>query len=58
MTAFRSAYIYVKNTFIGILSETDDGYSFKYDANYLKSEKPLPISLTMPLQSEVPVFRI
>lgn len=58
MTAFRSAYIYLKNTFTGILSETDDGYSFKYDANYLKSEKPLPISLTMPLQSEVYTSKI
>lgn len=51
-SVFRTAYVYVRNTFAGILKETDEGYSFKYDTDYLKSEKPVAVSLTLPLQSE------
>ena len=43
MSVFRTAYVYVRNTFAGVLKETDNGYSFKYDADY---------SLTLPLQAE------
>ena len=42
MSVFRTAYVYVRNTFAGVLKETDNGYSFKYDA----------VSLTLPLQAE------
>ncbi len=30
----RTAYIYVKNTFAGLLKETEDGYSFSYDEDH------------------------
>ena len=53
MTTFRTAYIYVRNTFAGILKETDGGYSFKYDEVYLNSAKASPVSLILPLQSQV-----
>lgn len=46
---YRTAYIYVRNTFAGVLSETDYGYSFVYDKEYLKSEKATVVSLTLPL---------
>lgn len=46
---FRKAYVYVSNTFSGILKETEEGYSFSYDSEYLKSENPLAVSLTLPL---------
>lgn len=52
MSPLRSAYVYVRNVFAGILNETDDGYSFKYDADYLKSETAAAVSLTLPLQLE------
>lgn len=52
MSSLRSAYVYVRNVFAGILNETDDGYSFKYDADYLKSETASAVSLTLPLQLE------
>lgn len=52
MSSFRTAYIYVRNVFAGILKETDNGYSFKYDDNYLKSQNPASVSLTLPLQYE------
>ena len=52
MEAYRTAYVYVRDTFAGILKETDFGYSFIYDGEYLISENPSPISLTMPIRTE------
>ena len=52
MDAYRTAYVYVRDTFAGILKETDSGYSFVYDIDYLKSENPTAVSLTLPLQKE------
>ena len=52
MEAYRTAYVYVRNSFAGILKETDWGYSFKYDTDYLESKNPLPVSLTLPVQNE------
>lgn len=51
MEAYRTAYVYVRDTFAGTLKETDYGYSFAYDGEYLKNEKASAVSLTMPLQS-------
>lgn len=51
-SAYRTAYVYVRNIYAGILSETDEGYSFVYDEEYLKSENSLSVSLTLPKQSE------
>ena len=52
MEAYRTAYVYVRETFAGTLKETDFGYSFIYDNEYLESEKPTAVSLTLPIQSE------
>ncbi len=52
MEAYRTAYVYVRDTFAGILKETDSGYSFVYDGEYLESEKSTAVSLTLPLQAE------
>ena len=46
---YRSAYIYVRNVFAGVLSETDYGYSFLYDEEYLQNENATAVSLTLPL---------
>ena len=35
-TAYRTAYVYVRETFAGHLRETDSGYSFLYDEKYLE----------------------
>ena len=51
MSAFRTAYVYVRGVFAGELSETDDGYSFWYDKDYLMSENASAVSLTLPLSS-------
>lgn len=52
MSVFRSAYVYVRNTFAGIFKETDEGYSFKYDTNYLNGINASIVSLTLPLQEK------
>ncbi len=52
MSAFRKAYIYIRDHFAGVLEETDEGYSFSYDFDYIKSENAVPASLTLPLQNE------
>ena len=52
MDTFRTAYVYVQNTFAGILAETDDGYSFFYDSEYLLDEHASAVSLTLPLSEK------
>ncbi|MGI5971949.1 MAG: HipA N-terminal domain-containing protein [Oscillospiraceae bacterium] len=52
MSAFRTAYVYVRNIFAGLLAETDEGYSFSYDAEYLKRDNASAVSLTLPLSKE------
>ena len=32
---FRKAYVYVRDTYAGVLSETDSGYTFLYDREYM-----------------------
>lgn len=49
---FRTAYVYVRNTFAGILKETDEGYSFQYDDDYASDNANAPVSLTLPLKKE------
>ena len=61
-TAYRTAYVYVRETFAGHLRETDSGYSFLYDEKYLedpnstnvnfitKSTIPKPIMISKPKQ--------
>ena len=53
MSVFRTAYVYVRNTFAGELSETDDGYTFAYDSDYLKTDGASAVSLTLPLSEEI-----
>mgnify|MGYP006874685685 CR=1 FL=1 len=38
MEAYRTAFVYVREEFAGVLKETDYGYSFQYDKDYLASE--------------------
>ena len=47
MDAFRTGFVYVEDCYAGTLSETEDGYRFAYDADYLSSENPRAVSLTL-----------
>lgn len=50
MEVFRTAYVYVRNIYAGILAETDEGYSFTYDTEYLAKDTASAVSLTLPLR--------
>ncbi len=48
----KRAHIYYKDKIAGILAETDEGYEFIYEKEYLSSEGAKSISLTLPLREE------
>ena len=52
MEAYRTAYVYVREVFAGTLKETDAGYSFIYDSEYLADVNSSAVSLTLPMQKE------
>ena len=45
----RSGNVYVKNVFCGVVCETDAGYSFEYNKDYLQNNQAQAVSLTLPL---------
>ncbi len=45
----RSGKVYMKELFCGTVAESDDGYQFSYDAQYLLSQDSQAISKTLPL---------
>ena len=53
MNNLRKAYVYIRDVYAGILCETDDGYSFAYDEDYLKRDDASSCSLTLPLSKDV-----
>ena len=52
---FRKGSVFVRGRFAGMLRETDAGYEFVYDREYLDGSHPLAVNLTLPL-SEEPFF--
>ena len=52
MSDLRKATVYVQDIAAGILSETEDGYEFRYNREYLNIETSVPVSLTLPLSEE------
>lgn len=48
----RSVKVFFKNAFAGTLRETESGYEFAYNEDYLRSESAEPVSLTLPLRAE------
>ena len=47
---YRKAIVYSNNKKAGILEETESGYKFTYDKNFIK--KNVPISISLPLQTK------
>ncbi|MBQ1771633.1 MAG: HipA N-terminal domain-containing protein [Clostridia bacterium] len=52
MNGFRKAAVFVRDRCAGILAETDAGYRFEYDPSYLAHSDAVPVSLTLPLQTQ------
>lgn len=48
----RQGLVYLSDSLAGILTEDENGYSFRYDEEYLSLPDALPVSLTLPLRQE------
>lgn len=48
----RRAKVYMKKELAGLITETDNGYEFFYEANYLNRSGVKPVSLTLSLQDK------
>lgn len=48
----RKAEIRIFDIRAGVLLETDNGYQFEYDADYLAREDSMAVSLSLPLRPE------
>ena len=46
---YREAGVFVQNRFAGVLKETDTGYSFQYEEEYISAADCLPVSITLPI---------
>lgn len=48
----KKAKVYMRSELAGSLTETTEGYTFRYDPGYLTGSAPEPVSLTLPLQDK------
>lgn len=48
----RRAEVHMYDRLAGLLAETDEGFTFSYDLDYLYSNNAEAISLTLPLRKE------
>jgi serine/threonine-protein kinase HipA len=48
MSTLRKAKVYYKDELAGVLKETESGYVFQYDKDFIK--KSIPISVSLPVQ--------
>jgi serine/threonine-protein kinase HipA len=46
----NSGRVYYGNALAGFIKETDAGYEFMYDSDYLTNPSAKPVSLTLPLR--------
>ena len=49
---YSKGYVYIQKIFAGTIAETEEGYEFSYNEDYLKREDAVSVSLTLPLQKE------
>ena len=45
----KQGKVYIKDVFCGIITESEEGYTFEYDKAYLASDDARALSPTMPL---------
>ena len=48
----RKADVFMHGRYTGQLLEDENGYSFRYDPEYLGGEHAAPVSFTLPLQAD------
>ncbi len=49
---YRKGRVFIQGIPAGVIEETDSGYRFCYDADYLKSDQRLPVCIHMPCEQE------
>ena len=47
---YRKGQVYIQNHYAGLIAETEEGYSFTYNEDYLQNANAIPVSLTLPLR--------
>ena len=50
--SYRTVFVYVQDIYAGVLKETDTGYLFQYDKEYLNNPEAAFVSLTLPKREE------
>lgn len=50
--SIRRGKVFVGDNFAGIIEQRDGLYSFVYNKNYLETDNPKAVSLTLPLRAE------
>jgi serine/threonine-protein kinase HipA len=50
--SYRKAVIFVDDIRAGVLEETETGYRFQYDSEYLAQSDPAQVSLTLPVREQ------
>ena len=48
----KRGMIYYRDMLSGYITETDDGYEFAYNPDYLDNKNAVPVSLTLPLSNK------
>ena len=48
----RLGRVYIQDVFAGEIRETDEGYEFEYDKDYLEKDDAKAVSITLPLRVE------
>ena len=48
----RSGKVYIKEQYCGTVNESDEGYSFTYDTQYLNNSEAQAVSCTLPLTNK------
>lgn len=48
----KKGKVFIKDTYCGIITESEEGYMFEYDKTYLNREDATALSPTMPLTEE------
>ncbi len=48
----RIAQVFMHRSLAGLLIQDENGYHFHYDVDYLATENPEPVSLTLPLSGK------
>ena len=54
----KQAKVFFKENFVGVLTEDENGYTFKYNVDYLQKKDAKAISLTLPLNEKPYVSQV